>query len=538
MKPQLKVLLVWPETAKGLAAQMYEYTLRITGMKAAIPPTGLCTIAAYLPESWPLRLVDMNVEKLRDEDVAWADVVFLSAIVNQERSLVETARRVKALGKRVVVGGSFVNSSGERLAGTDCFDALCVGEGEAYVHQLVADLEQGTLRPRYGEGVRPSFEEIDHRPPRYDLLGKRQRLRYATIALETSRGCPFNCEFCDIVSVFGRKMRYKLPAQVIAELESLKRLGWKGQIALVDDNLIGNGAKARELLGAITEWQQRNGYPFYFNANLSLNLADDDEAIEVLFRAGVRYVFVGVESPNPDSLREIGKKVNLSGDMVPRIHKLIRAGFDLDYGMIVGFDHDREDTFGAISRFVEESNVPNALFQILQVLDNTRLHTRMKEEGRLLADAGHQLVSNGRTNFVTRIPAADLQAGYAGVLGEIYDPATYYRRVARLVLMLGERHVENMHFYRPRFDFLNVMTVVLNLLFGIERRHFAGESLRVLRRGGWWRFFKYHQYIQQGFSYLAFYRKIIANIRAHPLPRGRPPSEAPALEGAMGASQG
>lgn len=521
MPKRLKILLVWPETERGLAAQTYEYTLKITGMKAAIPPTGLCTVAGYLPDHWDLRLVDMNVRRLEDADIEWADAVFMSAIVNQERSLVETARRIKRFGKRIFLGGSFVNSSQDRLAQETCFDTFCVGECEAYIHELVADLEAGTPRARYGSGVRPLFEEIQHRPPRYDLLGKRQRMHYATIALETSRGCPFNCEFCDIVSVFGRKMRYKSPAQVIAELDNLKRLGWSGQIAVVDDNLIGSGPRAREILQAVTEWQEQNGYPFYFNANLSLNLADDDESIEVLLKAGVRYVFVGVESPNAESLEEIGKKVNLSGDMLERIHKLIRAGFDLDYGMIVGFDHDREPVFDAISRFIEDSNVPNALFQVLQVLDNTRLHTRMKEEGRLLDQvAGHQLVRTGRTNFVTRLDPAALQEGYARVLRHVYDPAVYYRRAARLVLMLGDRHLENMHFYRPRFDLLNVLTVVLNLLFGIERLRLFRESFGVLRRGGWWRFWKYHQYVQQGFSYLSFYRKIVDNIRAHPLPRG------------------
>lgn len=524
----LKVLLIWPETERGLAAQTFEYTLKITGMKAAIPPTGLCTVAAYLPAHWDLRLVDMNAQKLRDRDIAWADVVFMSAIVNQERSLIETARRVQRAGKRVVVGGSFVNSSLARLEKEGCFDAYCVGECEPYIQELVDDLEAGRLQRRYGTGVRPVFEEIAHRPPRYDLLGKRQRMKYATIAVETSRGCPFNCEFCDIVSVFGRKIRYKLPEQVIAELDNLKRLGWAGQIALIDDNLIGNGGHARAILAAITEWQERNGHPFYFNANLSLNLADDPELMEVLLKAGVRSVFVGVESPNPESLREIGKKVNLRGSMLERCHRLIQAGFELDYGMIVGFDHDREEVFGTIEEFIEASNVPNVLFQILQVLDNTRLNERIKAEGRLLEDvAGHQLVRNGRTNFVTRMDAGVLQQGYGRVLRRIYDPAVFHRRAARLVLMLGDRHVENMHFYRPRFDLLNVGTVLLNLLFGIGRFHLIRESLRVLRQGGAWRFWKFHQSVQLGFSYLKFYRAIADNIRAHPLPQ-RPAAPAPA----------
>lgn len=512
---RLNVLMVWPYRERGIAAQMFDYTLKITRFKEQIPPVGLLTVAGYLPSYWNLTLVDLNVRPVTDEEIDRADFVFISGIIGQEKSLVETARRVRARGKYLIGGGSYINSSHFRVQ--DELDTICVGEAEPYIAELVADMEAGKPKARYGNGDKLHFDQFDVKPPRWDLLGKRAQKQYFLATIETSRGCPFNCEFCDIISVFGRKPRYKTPEQVRRELDALYAGGWRGVVAIIDDNLIGGNKECARLLDTLVEWQKEHDHPFYFAANVSMNMAEHDDHIAKFLDAGIRIIFVGVESPNVESLKETGKRQNIRGDMLERLHKLIRAGFELEYGMIIGFDHDSVQTLDAIDEFIEKSNVPNALFQILQALDNTALYDRLKAEGRLKENAGHDVSSifAGRTNFVTSIDEEALANGYARVLAHVYDPAVYYDRTHRFVLELGERHRDKVKFPDFSFSMVNLLHVVLNLTYAIGRWPLFWNGMRVLAKGGWWRFFKYHQYVLGGMSYVEHYQRIVKAIRTH-----------------------
>ncbi len=517
----LEVLLVWPYRERGIAAQMFDYTLEITRFKEQIPPVGLLTLAAYLPDSWRLKLVDLNVRPLEDAEIDAADLVLMSGIVGQETSLVAEARRVRARGKYLIGGGSYINSSHFRVE--DEFDTLCVGEAEPYVAELVADIEAGTIKRRYGNDDKTIFAEFDVKPPRWDLLGPNAQKQYFLATIETSRGCPFNCEFCDIISVFGRKPRYKTPDQVRRELDALYAANWRGIVAIIDDNLIGGNAECSLLMDTLIEWQEAHGHPFYFAANVSMNIAEHDDHIEQFLRAGIRVIFVGVESPNVESLKETGKRQNIKKgvSMLDRLHKLIEAGFELEYGMLIGFDHDTVETLNTIEQFIEDTNVPNALFQILQALDNTALYDRLKAEGRLKESAGHDVHSifHGRTNFRTNIDEEALAEGYARVLANIYEPSRYYDRTRRFILQLGERHREHVKHPDFAFSFVNVLHVLLNTVYAIGRWPMFVNGLKVLWHGGWWRFWKYHQYVLGGVSYVEHYLRIARSIREKQPPR-------------------
>jgi len=414
----MKILLVSPKTPDTFWS--FKHVLRFVAKKAAFPPLGLLTVAAMLPPEWELKLVDLNVGKLEDEDLKWADCVLLSAMIVQQESVREVARRCAALGKRLVAGGPLFTTGHESFPEIPHF---VLGEAEEIMPQLVADLASGKLAPVYRA---PGFPPLERAPiPRYDLL----RLRnYVTMAAQFSRGCPFDCEFCDIIVMNGRVPRTKPPEQFIAELEALRRLGWKDMVFVVDDNFIGNKPRTRTLLHAMIEWRRKARPAMGFLTEASVNLADDAELCALMVEAGFRKVFVGIETPSPAGLNECRKLQNKDRDLVFAVRTLQKAGLEVMGGFIVGFDSDTGDIFKQQFDFIQRSGVATAMVGLLTALPQTRLYQRLKGEGRLLGESSGNNTA-AALNFRPRLGREYLENGYRELMRRLYEPRNYYRRI-------------------------------------------------------------------------------------------------------------
>jgi radical SAM superfamily enzyme YgiQ (UPF0313 family) len=415
--PKVRALLVNPDFAETYWS--LRHTLPLTRRKWLVPPLGLLTVAALLPRRWELRLVDLAFESLRDEELRAADVVMLTGMLVQQRSLHEVLERCRRLGVRTVVGGPYATAQPEQLAAAD---HLVLGEAEELVPALAEDLEAGRAQRLYVEARKPDLRLSPI--PRHDLL---RRGAYQYLALQFSRGCPFTCEFCDVTRLNGRRPRTKPPEQVLAELEAIRATGFRGRVMFVDDNLIGDPRRAREMLAAVAAWRRRTGAPFDFFTEASVNLADDPVLVRLMTAAGFAVVFIGIETPSEDSLRETRKLQNLRRDLIAQVRELRRAGLDVWAGFILGFDHDGAEAFDRMTAFVQEAGIPYAMVGMLIALPGTKLYERLQREGRLLPD-----VATGDmfapTNIVTALPTADLLAGYARVLETLYEPEAYFER--------------------------------------------------------------------------------------------------------------
>lgn len=412
----MRVLLVNPEFPSSYWS--HRFSLRIAGKKSLLPPLGLLTVASMLPRSWPVRLRDLNVAPLRPADLAWADLVFATGMLVQRASLRKLLLRCREAGVRTVVGGPYASALPGEL---DLADHVVVGEAEAVLPQLVRDLEEGRARRLYRE---EGWPELSRSPvPRFDLL---DASAYYHMAVQFSRGCPFGCEFCDITILYGRRPRTKTASQILAELEAIRETGFRGDVFFVDDNFIGNKKAVRELLPEIAAWRRRTGAPLEFYTEASVNLADDPELVAAMTEAGFTAVFLGIETPSPESLREVRKVQNLRRDLVEGVHSLLGLGLDVWGGFIVGFDHDGPDIFDRMIRFVERAAIPYAMVGLLVALPHTPLYRRLEREGRLLpGQPGDQF---GVTNVATRLPPGQLLAGYRRVLEALYEPEAYFRR--------------------------------------------------------------------------------------------------------------
>ena len=388
----MKVLMVYPEYP--VTFWSFDYVLKFVSKKAAYPPLGLLTVAAMLPESWDIRLVDMNVEKLKDRDLQWADYVMLSAMVVQKESVLSVLQRCRNLGKRVIAGGPLFNSTPEEYV--DLVDHLILNEAEYTLPPFLADLETGNLKKIYRTD---GFPELNTTPiPRWNLINIK---KYATPMIQFSRGCPFDCEFCDITALYGRKPRLKSADQLIAELEAIYDLGWRGNVFIVDDNFIGHKRKIKAMLPRLIEWMRLHQYPFTFLTEASINLADDDELIDLMVEAGFDTVFVGLETPDEGSLKECAKNQNRSRDMVAAIRKLQAAGIQVFGGYIVGFDNDDAGIFSRQIKFIQESGVVTAMVGLLNALPQTKLWQRLNAENRLeLSTSGDN--TDGTINLFRR----------------------------------------------------------------------------------------------------------------------------------------
>jgi radical SAM superfamily enzyme YgiQ (UPF0313 family) len=412
----MNVLLIYPKFPDTFWS--FKHALSFPGKRAAQPPLGLMTVAALLPAHWPKRLVDTNVEPLRDRDLAWADVAFLSGMHIQQPHLSEILERCRAIGLRTVVGGPITSS----LPGLKA-DHLVIGEAEDLVATLARDLECGTAKPVYQAAERPSLEST----PLPDLSLIRMD-RYSTMTVQYSRGCPFNCEFCDIIEIYGRRPRTKAVSQVLAELDQLYTAGWRGAVFIVDDNFIGNKKRARDLLAALIAWGADHNHPFRYITEASLNLADDAELLGAMRDAGFTSVFLGIETPDEAALVANNKLQNTRRSLLASVATIQQYGIEVMGGFILGFDTDREPAFGRMIEFIQQSSIPIAMVGLLQAIPGTQLFRRLASEGRIV-DAGAGNNTSASLNFLPRMDRDRLIAGYRTVLESIYAPEAYYARV-------------------------------------------------------------------------------------------------------------
>lgn len=413
----MRILLVSAATPDTFWS--YKHVLPFVSKKAVFPPLGLLTVAAMLPREWELRLADLNVQSLKDSDIDWADYVFISAMLVQEDSARRVIARCNRRGRTVVAGGPLFTTGHERFPEMQHF---VVGEAENIMPQLIADLESGDLKNIYRSEERPDVRKTP--VPRWDLINLKQ---YALMPLQFSRGCPFNCEFCDIIVMNGRVPRVKEPAQMIRELDSLVDFGWRDPVFIVDDNFIGNRPKAKALLREIIAWRRRRGFGVQFITEASLNVADDAELLDLMVRAGFKKVFIGIETPQEESLLECAKLQNTKRDMLAAIKTIQRAGMEVMGGFIIGFDSDGPNIFERQLKFVQEAGVVTAMVGLLTALPGTRLFSRLQSEGRILAQpSGNNMDSV--LNFIPKLDRELLVEGYRSLVKHLYTPKEYYRR--------------------------------------------------------------------------------------------------------------
>ncbi|MFU8829034.1 MAG: B12-binding domain-containing radical SAM protein [Phycisphaerales bacterium] len=418
----MNILLVSPKNPDTFWS--FNHVLKMAGKKSAFPPLGLLTVAGMLPSDWNLRLVDLNVRALADADLEWADAVFLSAMIVHEPSVREVIQVCKAHAKPLVAGGPLFTTGAERFDEIDC---CVIGEAEDIIGNIVGDLERGTLQRRYEAAQRP---DVTTTPlPRWDLIDTDD---YLMMSVQCSRGCPFDCEFCDITAVYGRLPRVKTPEQMVAELDAVIDTGWIGPIFVVDDNFIGNRAKAKTLLRTIIDWRSRCGARNKFITEASMNLVDDEELLRLMVDAGFNQVFIGIESPEEASLRECNKVQNTKRDLVESVRKIHQAGLQVMAGFIVGFDADRADVFERQKRFIQEAGVVTAMVGLLTALPGTRLFTRLTSEGRIVGQStGNNL--DAVLNFEPTLDRTVLVDGYRHLVKDLYAPRQYYQRVRRFL---------------------------------------------------------------------------------------------------------
>jgi len=414
----MNVLLIYPEFPDTFWS--FKHALKFIRKKASSPPLGLLTVAAMLPPEWTGRLVDVNVTKLAEKDLAWADYAFVSGMTVQRESARRIIARCKETGLKVVAGGPLFTSEHEQFEEVDHF---VLNEAELTLPPFLADLEQGRARRVYSTS---EFPDLRNTPvPLWELADMQ---RYATMSIQFSRGCPYNCEFCNVTVLFGHRPRTKTAEQIIAELDGLYNLGWRGGIFFVDDNLIGNKRCLKtELLPALIEWRKdKTGIPF--NTQVSINLADDEQLMQMMVEAGFSTVFIGIETPDEDSLAECNKKLNRNRDLVEDVKRIQRAGLEVQGGFIVGFDNDTPSIFQRQIDFIQKSGIVTAMVGLLQAPPGTRLYERLKQEGRLLDRMSGDNV-DGTTNFVPKMNLDTLHEGYKSIMRHIYSAEPYYQRV-------------------------------------------------------------------------------------------------------------
>ena len=425
----LKVLMVWPRFPSSFWS--FDGILDLVPIETDQPPLGLLTVAALCPKNWTLRLIDRSFEDLLDTDILWADLVMVSGMRVQKDDIRETLLRARALGKRTMIGGPFASSEPELLL--SLADHLVVGEPDEIFHEIAADVERGSAKRLYVVKDKPDVSKTPL--PRFDLL---KIEKYGSMAVQFSRGCPFQCEFCDIITIYGRKPRTKRPSQLLAELDVLFELGWREQVFIVDDNFIGNHKLALELALKLEEWQKSHDYALLFYTEASIDLAQRPGLIEAMVKANFFYVFIGIESPSPKSLIEAKKFQNLRRDPLESIRFIQSEGLWVTAGFIIGFDSDTEEIFEQQRDFIERAAIPWAMAGFLQAPPSTPLFDRMLKEGRLLMES--TATSNfDPPNFRTLLPLSVLLEGYRGILVSLYGASAFYDRCYRSLLQWNSR---------------------------------------------------------------------------------------------------
>lgn len=425
----MKILLVYPEFM--ITFWSWKHILPFVGKKAAFTPTGLLTVAAILPEEWEKKVVDLNVYGLSDQDIVWADYIFISAMMTQSKSTMDIIKRCKILGKEVILGGPILEM------GFDQFPSvkhLFVGEAEETLPRFLEDLKSGKAERVY---TASHFPDLSLAPtPLWRLV---DLSKYASVLMQYGRGCPFRCTFCNVAAINGRVPRVKSPDQFLHELSAIEQTGYRGAIMLADDNFIGNKKRAKELLQELVDWQYGYGQPFNFTVEADITLADDDELMNLMYEAGITKVFLGIETPNEDSLRECGKIQNLNRDLVVCVRKIQNHGLIPLSGFIVGFDNDKDSIFAQHCKFYLEAGIVIPMIGVLQAPFGSELFGKLQAEGRIEGGASGNN-TDCQPNFVPKIPMETLVAGYKNLVKEAYSPGECYLRIKAF---LREYNIKN-----------------------------------------------------------------------------------------------
>jgi len=427
----MKALLVYPEFPDTYWS--FRHALEFEGRRAAFPPLGLLTVASMLPDTWETRLVDLNVEQLGNDDIEWADIVMVSAMIVQRESLEQVVAMSRRAGKKVVVGGPYVSTSSERLPDAD---HIFIGEAETTLPEFIRDLELGVPQKIYKADERPSL--LNTPVPDFGLVDMH---KYSAMNIQYSRGCPFQCEFCDIIEIYGRVPRTKSNQQMLAELDALKAFGWRGLVFIVDDNFIGNKKNVRQFMPDLIKWSRDHEYPFSYITEASVNLAEDDALLQMMEEAGFRRVFLGIETPVEESLIEAHKGQNTRRDLLDSVKKIQGYGLEVMAGFIVGFDNDPDDIFERQIKFIGDSGIPLAMVGLLNALPDTQLWRRLEKENRLtgMSDGNN---TDCHLNFIPKMNRDVLVDGYKQILRNIYSPAEYYSRALDCLSRFHQDRIE------------------------------------------------------------------------------------------------
>jgi len=459
----MKILLIYPEFPDTFWS--FKHALKFIRRKASSPPLGLLTIASMLPAEWEKKLIDMNCRRLKDEDLVWADFVFVSAMTVQRESAKEVIRRCNEIGVKVVAGGPLFTTEYEGFEGVDHF---ILNEAEITLVKFLKDLDAGRSEKIY---ITDEFADIQRTPlPMWNLINFKD---YATMAMQYSRGCPFNCDFCNVTALLGHRMRVKTSTQIIIELNGLYKSGWRSGIFFVDDNLIGNKKVLKDdLLPALIEWR-KDKVGIYFHTEVSINLADDAELMDLMVKAGFNQVFIGIETPDESNLEECSKRQNLNRDMIADVKKIQRAGMQVQGGFIVGFDNDSPSTFQHLLDFIQKSGIATAMVGILQAPIGTILYERMQKAGRLIKNISGDNV-NGSTNIITRMNIDILKERYRKLIRQIYSPELYYQRVKILLQEYHQQKIrQHINFDKIWRNFIALIRSTFQLgIFGKERKQY------------------------------------------------------------------
>ncbi len=415
----MRVLLVYPLFPDTFWS--FKYALSFISKKTAYPPLGLLTVAAMLPQTWDKKLVDLNVQALKDSDIAWADIVMLSAMSVQRESFGKVIARCKKAGVKTVAGGPLVTAWPEKY---EDVDYLVLNEAEITLPLFLNDIERGEAKHMYTSAEFPDISQSSI--PLWSLIDMK---KYSSMNIQYSRGCPYDCDFCDIVVLFGRQPRLKSTVRVVEELQSLYDAGWRDDVFFVDDNFIGNKQKLKEdMLPALIAWRQQMGQPFSFYTEASLNLADDPKLMDMMKEAGFNMVFVGIESPHEESLSECNKYVNRNRDLLESVDTIQQHGLQVQGGFILGFDSDPDLIFDMLIEFIQKSSIVVAMVGLLNAPRGTKLFKRLDEQNRIISD-----ISGDNTdysiNFKPKMDIGKLTEGYKKVIDTIYAPKHYYQRV-------------------------------------------------------------------------------------------------------------
>ncbi|OPX34266.1 hypothetical protein B1H10_04040 [candidate division KSB1 bacterium 4484_188] len=416
---------------------------KIAGAKYPAAPLGLMTVAALLPQQWEFKLVDANVEPLLVKHFEWADIVCVGGMLPQQQSMLSIIDKAHQYGCPVVVGGPDPSSQPNLYRSADY---LVQGEGEVTIPMFIQDLEKGCKSGEYKSGDMADMTEAV--VPRFDLIRFQD---YIQVGIQYSRGCPFNCEFCDIIELYGRKSRTKTPEQIIKELRTLYDLGYRGHIDFVDDNFIGNKKNVRKVLPVVREWSEANNYPFYFSTESSINLADDENLLQMMKDLDFRFVFIGIETPEDEILKLTNKKININRSIVKAVNKIYSYGIIVNAGFIIGFDNETDQTAKKMIQCIQDAGICMAMVGKMYALPKTQLTRRLKREGRLFENGSTIRDTNAELdqmtsglNFITSRPRLDVLKDYIYVIKYIYNPKHYYERVTYTSL-----HLKPVNKYKP-----------------------------------------------------------------------------------------